>query len=82
MANLKVRVYKNGNADPDTTFTIPAKVVQVVSQLIPRKAADALQEKGIDMAEIVALSQNPDVHGTLVEVEGHKKNERIVLSLE
>ena len=82
MANLKIRVYKNGNADPETTFTMPDKVVKVASKLIPTQAANALREKGIDIDEIVALSENPDVHGTLLEVEEHKKNKRVVISLE
>ena len=82
MANLKIRVYKSGNADPETTFTIPGKVVKVASKWIPRRAANALLAKGIDIDEIVALSENPDVHGTLVEVEEHKKDKRIVISLE
>ena len=82
MANLKIRVYKSGNADPETTFTIPGKVVKVASKLIPRQAANALQEKGIEIDEIIALSENPNVHGTLLEVEEHKKDKRIVISLE
>ena len=82
MANLKIRVYKSGNADPETTFTIPGKVAKVAAKWIPRRAANALLAKGIDIDEIVALSENPDVHGTLVEVEEHKKDKRIVISLE
>lgn len=38
--------------------------------------------KGIDLNEIIRVSENLDAHGTLVEVEEHKKNERIVISLE
>ena len=36
--------------------------------------------KGIDLNEIIRVSENLDAHGTLVEVEEHKKNERIVIS--
>ena len=56
--------------------------MKVASKWIPRQAANALQEKGIDIDEIVALSQNPDVHGILVEVDEHEKDKRIVMSLE
>ena len=82
MANLKIRVYKDGNADPKTTVTIPGKIVKVASGLIPRQAANALYKKGIDIDEIVALSENPDFHGTVAEVEEHAKNKRVVISLE
>ena len=82
MANLKIRFYKSGKADPKATVTIPGTVVKVASKLIPRQAANALHEKGIEIDEILALSENPDVHGTLVEIEEHKKNGKVVISLE
>jgi hypothetical protein len=36
----------------------------------------------IDLEELVRLSQNPEVRGTLVEVEDHQKNEKVVIALE
>ncbi len=82
MADVKIRVFKGDEAQPETTVTIPGSVITVASKLIPKKAAAALQDKGIDLEEIVQLSRNPEVQGTIVEVEDHKKNERIVISLE
>ncbi len=82
MADLKIRVFKGGESNPDTTVTIPGGVLKIASKLIPKQAANALQEKGIDLDEIIRLSENPDAHGTLVEVEEHKKNERVVIALE
>lgn len=82
MADLKIRIYKGGDSAPDTTVTIPGNVLKIASKLIPKKAATALQEKGIDINEIIRLSENKDVHGTLIEVEEHKKNEKIVIALE
>jgi hypothetical protein len=82
MADLKIRIYKGGESDPDTTVTIPGGVLKIASKLIPKQAAAALQEKGIDIEELITLSANPDFHGTLVEVEEHKKNEKIVISLD
>ena len=57
-------------------------MLKIASRLIPKRAADALQEKGIDLEEIIRLAENPDARGTLVEVEEHKNNERIVIALE
>ena len=82
MADLKIRVFKSGMADPATTVTIPGGVLKVASKLIPKQAASALQEKGIDLNEIIKLSENPDARGTLVEVEEHEKNEKVVIALE
>jgi len=82
MADVKIRVFKGGEVKPETTVTIPGSVLNVASKLIPKQAAAALQDKGIDLDELIKLSQNPEVRGTLVEVEEHKKNEKIVISLE
>ncbi len=82
MADLKIRVFKGGGAQPETTVTIPGGVLKVASKLIPKQAAAALRGKGIDLDELIKLSTNPEIKGTLVEVEEHKKNEKVVISLE
>ncbi|MEJ2690228.1 MAG: hypothetical protein P8130_09815 [Deltaproteobacteria bacterium] len=82
MADLKIRVFKGSAADPATTVTVPGGVLKIASKLIPKQASIALQEKGIDLNEIIKLSENPDARGILVEVEDHEKNERVVIALE
>jgi hypothetical protein len=82
MADLKIRVFKSGEATPDTTVTVPGNVLKIASKLIPKRLATALEDKGIDIDEIIKLSENPEAQGTLVEVEEHKKNEKIVIALE
>ena len=82
MSDLKVRVFRDGEDDPSTTVTIPGGVLRIAFNLVPRKAAEALKQEGIDLGEIVRLSENPDARGKLVEVEDHRKNERVVVSLE
>ena len=82
MPNLKIRVFKGGEPTPETTITIPGGVLKVASKLIPKKATAALQEKGIDLEELIRLSQDSAIQGTLVEIEEHKKNEKVVVSLE
>jgi hypothetical protein len=82
MADLKIKIFKNNESDPDTTITIPGKVLDVASKLIPKQAADALQEKGIDINELVELSNKSDVQGTIIEIEEHKKKEKIIISIE
>ena len=82
MADVKIRVYRAGETNPKTTVTIPGGVLRIASKLIPRRAEAALEKEGIDLQELIRLSENPEAHGTLVEIEEHEKNERIVISLE
>lgn len=82
MRKLKIKVFKGAEADPETTCTIPVTVLKVAFKLVPKQARAALLEKGIDLEEIVKLSENPDAQGMLLEVEDHKKNERVVIALE
>lgn len=82
MADLKIRVFKDGETTPATTVTIPGSFLKVASRLIPKQATAALLEKGIDLDEIIRLSTNPDARGTLLEVEDHKAHERVVIALE
>ena len=82
MADLKIRVFKGGEAKPETTVTIPGGVLNIASSLIPKQAVAALQDKGIDVDELIKMSTNPEAQGTLVEIEEHKKGEKVVISLE
>ena len=82
MADLKIRVFKNAEAEPETTVTIPGGILKVARKLIPKQAVAALQDKGIDVDELINLSMNPDVKGTIVVIEEHHKNEKIEISLE
>jgi hypothetical protein len=82
MSDLKIRMFKTGETMPETTVSIPGSILKVASRLIPKQAADALRGKGIDLDEIIRLSANPDAHGTILEVENHKENQRVVISLE
>lgn len=82
MTDLKIKIYQQGESDPKTTITIPGGVLRVASKLIPKKAAEAMQEKGVDLDEIIKIAENPDVQGTLMEIVEHDKNERIVIALE
>lgn len=80
MASLKIKTFKGGEAE--ATVTIPLSILRIASKLIPRDAETALSEKGIDLNQILELSQNEEAHGTLVEIEEHRKNERVIISIE
>jgi hypothetical protein len=82
MKGLKIRIFKGDEADPETTITIPLAILRFATKLMPKQAASALQEYGIDLNQIVELSQQKEVQGTLVEIEKHKKNEKVVIAIE
>jgi len=84
MASLKIRTFNDGDTEPKTTISIPLKIVRYAKKLMPKKYTNALQEKGIDIDTdmIVELSQNKEIRGTIVEIENHQKNERIVIAIE
>jgi hypothetical protein len=82
MADLKIRVFKIGEAQPETTVTIPGGIIKIAANLIPKQATEALREKGVDLDEVIRLSTTPGFSGTLVEVEDHKKKQRVVISVD
>jgi hypothetical protein len=82
MTDLKIRVFKGGKSQPDTTVTVPGNVIKIAANLIPKGLLEILQQKGIDIEELIKLSENPEAQGTLIEIEEHKKNEKVVVALE
>ncbi|MBW2556428.1 MAG: hypothetical protein JRE07_05905 [Deltaproteobacteria bacterium] len=82
MAKLKIRIFKNNGTTPDTTATIPLAIVKVASKLIPRKAVTVLDDLGIDLDQLIEISKSEDALGTLAEIEEHKKDRKIVISIE
>jgi len=84
MASLKIRTFNDGDTEPKTTISIPLTIVRYAKKLMPKHFTKALQEKGIDVDTdmIVELSQNKEIRGTIVEIENHQKNEKIVIAIE
>jgi len=82
MEGLKITIFKDGDPEPETTITIPFAVLRFATRLMPKQALSALEEYGVDLNQIVQLSQQEDIQGTLVEIERHKKNERVIIAIE
>ncbi len=84
MANLKIRTFNDGKTEPATTITVPLAIIRYAGKLMPKHLTKTLQEKGIDIDTdmIVELSQNKEIRGTIVEIEDHQKNEKIVIAIE
>jgi len=82
MLKLKIRIFKNNDPKPDTTMTVPLTVIKVASKLVPRKALKFLDDLGIDFEEILEISKTEEALGILAEIEEHKKNRTIIISIE
>ena len=82
MANLKIQIFKNGATEPETTITIPLDVLRKASKLMPMHVMSSLEEKGIDINHLLHATKKEKMQGTLVEIEEHKKNEKVVISVE
>ena len=82
MKKLCIKKFEQDNRKPLTTVSIPLAVIKVVKSLIPKKVKEELQKEGIDIQEIIKLSESPDFTGIVLEVDNHEKNEKVVISLE
>ena len=82
MQSIKIREFKIDSDLPETTVTIPLSIFKIVAKIMPRKALDALQKNDIDVEEIQKLAENPEVQGTILEVEEHAKGSKIIISIE
>ena len=82
MTKLCIKKFEQENEKPLTTVSIPLVVIKMVKSLIPKKAKEELKKEGIDIQEIIKLSESPDFNGTILEVENHVKNEKVIISLE
>lgn len=82
MTDLKIRVYRGDERHLATTVTIPGGILGIAVRLIPRRVLSALRDEGIEVDELVRLSNDPAARGDLVRIEDHDKNELVVISLE
>jgi hypothetical protein len=82
MLKLKIRIFKNNDLRPDTTMTVPLGIIRVASKLVPRKAVKVLDDLGIDLDQIIDISKTEEPLGTIAEIEEHKKDRKIIISIE
>ena len=80
MKNLKIQFYKNQEEKPEKTITIPLSALQVISQLLPKRAKSALEKEGIDLTQCKELAKEKGLVGTLIEIEN--PTEKMVISVE
>jgi hypothetical protein len=78
MPKLRIEVFE-GEARA-ATITIPSWLVTGASKLLPKVAGKELREH-VYIEQIVQMASDPQARGTILEVEDHKDNERIVISI-
>jgi hypothetical protein len=78
VGKIKIEVFEKGT--PSTTVTVPGWVVRSAATLLPRLAGESVREH-IDIDQIMELSKDPNVNGVILEVEDHKSNQRVVISI-
>ena len=78
MPKLKIQVFEAGS--PSATITVPSWLMVAASKMLPRMAGKSLQEH-IDLEQLVALANDPNANGVIVDIEDHQDNERVVISI-
>jgi hypothetical protein len=78
MPKLKIEVFEDGS--PSATITIPSWLLIGASKMLPRMAGKSLHDR-IDFEQLIALADDPNAHGVIVDIEDHQDNERVVISV-
>ncbi|REL26292.1 hypothetical protein DXX93_06645 [Thalassotalea euphylliae] len=80
MKMLKIEVFENNVKD--TTIKIPLDVLKAISRVFPKKYLSLLEAKSMGIEDLILAATNPDTSGTIVEIEDHQDNERVIISVE
>ena len=75
--NLIIRVDKNGKNK--SNFKISLKMARIFSRIIPNKAREEMEKKGIDLGEVIQQIKEGAEVGVLAEVDDG--NEHIIISI-
>lgn len=79
MKKLVIEVFESG--EKEATIRIPVVVLKVASKLFPNKYLSSLDKNDVSLSEILEAADSPEVSGRLIEIEDHKDNELVVISV-
>lgn len=74
MAKIRIDVHEHGA--PSASIAVPLWVLRVLPKIVGKKLLDQ-----IDVDQIVALADDPQASGVILEIEDHKSGERITISV-
>lgn len=80
MRCLVIRTFKTGVEKPKSVIRIPLAVARLAGKLVPRRAAEDLEQKGINIPEILRIIEQEKLEGTLIEIR--KGSESTSVSVE
>jgi L-serine deaminase len=78
--NLKINIIEK--TKPQTTYSIPCKIIKLSIDMVPAPVTSMLQEEGISIQEIAKLAAKSELTGTLLTIEHHISGDKIVIELD
>jgi hypothetical protein len=78
---LKIRVYQGDAAKPKVNISLPLSLVKVVTKILPKSAKIQLDEKNINLEEILAAIDE-NTGGKILEVHDEEDNEHVEIVIE
>jgi hypothetical protein len=82
VTTLAIREFDRQASQPARTIRVPLKVFSIAASLVPRPVRAKLEAEGFDLDAIREAAAKVEGPATLVEVEDHEQQRRIVVSLE
>lgn len=79
MKTLNIELFEGDKKE--ATIRIPVAVLNLASKFFPQKYLSSLDKSDVSLPEIIEAASNPKVSGRLIEIEDHKDNERVVISV-
>ena len=79
METIKIELYEENKAKPETTITVPLNVIRISKGLLPSKVKSALDKLGINTSQFNELFDKKCPQGKLIEIDTSK--EKIVISV-
>lgn len=77
----KVTIEKSVDGKRETAFSFPACFLCIASSVLPQAALDALREKGLDVAQMLAASKRGTAYKVSVNVVEKGIRKTVVISL-
>ena len=78
MAKMRFDVHEHGV--PSASIAVPLWVLKGAARILPKIVGKKLMEQ-IDVDQIIALAEDPQASGVILEIEDHKSSERITISV-
>ena len=83
---VKIRMFTGDDPEPDKTITMSVPILKIAPKLLQRQVPvfldEFLDEFDIDIGKVVEWYEELGISGTLVEIEEHNKNRKLIIAIE